>query len=214
MHLKLRSLAAAAAGFLLAGAALGQWAGSAHWKSTISIEGGPNQAMPEMSSEIWLRKDGRMRMKSAVMGMNMNTVKQGDTVYQWTDGQKEGMKINAQVAGRPHASGDYATRIEEYRTKGRKTGAESVDGHPCEIYELVTPGEGAQKERREKVWLATDLKNFPVKVVVESNGMTMTSRNADIDLTASVADSLVTIPTDVQFRDISEMIKQGRPPAQ
>ncbi|MFN2632625.1 MAG: hypothetical protein ABR610_04335 [Thermoanaerobaculia bacterium] len=154
-----------------------------------------------------------MRMKSAVMGMNMNTVKQGDTVYQWTDGQKEGLKINATVAGRPHASGDYASRIEEYRTKGRKAGSEPIDGHPCEVYELVTPAEGAEKERREKVWLATDLKNFPVKVVVESNGMTMTSRNAEIDLNASVADSLVTIPADIEFRDISEMIKQGRPPA-
>ncbi len=212
MHFKSRSIAVAAAGFLLAGAALGQWEGGAHWKSAVQIEGGP-QAMPEMSSEIWLQKDGRMRMKSAVMGMNMNTVKQGDTVYQWTDGQKEGMKINSTVAGRPHATGDYASRVAEYRTKGRKVGSESVDGHSCEVYELVTPAEGAQKERREKVWLATDLKNFPVKVVVDTNGMTMTSRNSDVELNASVADTMVTVPTDVQFRDISDMIKQGGPPA-
>ncbi|MEP7132593.1 MAG: hypothetical protein ABI914_05475 [Acidobacteriota bacterium] len=213
MQWTFRPIAVAAAGLLLAGAALAQWDGGAHWKSAMTIEGGP-QAVPEVASEIWLQKDGRMRMKSSVMGINMNTITAGDTVYQWTEGGREGMKINSVAAGRPHATGDYARRILEYRTKGHKIGAEAVDGHRCEIYELVTPAEGAQKERKEKVWLATDLKNFPVKVVVETSGMTMTSLNSEVQLNASVPDGMVTVPADIQFRDMSEMIKQGRPPGQ
>lgn len=213
MPWKFRRFAAVAAGLLLAGVAFGQWEGGAHWKSALTVEGGP-RAVPEVTSEIWLQKDGRMRMRSSVMGIDMNTITAGDTVYQWTEGGREGMKINSVVAGRPLATGDYAKRIPEYRSKGQKMGTEAVDSHRCEIYELVTPGAGGQKERKEKVWLATDLKNFPVKVVVDMNGMTMTSRNSDVELNAPVPEGMVTVPGDIQFRDMSEMIRDGRPPSQ
>ena len=183
-----------------------------HWKSTVEIEGGQqSQGVGPMEAEIWLKK-GSMRSKMLVMGMTRNVVKSGDTMYQWAEGEKKGMKFNASVAKRQGPGGDYANRIEEYRTKGKKTGTETIDGHPCAIYELDVPAAEGRPERTEKVWLATDLRNFPLKVVVEQGGMTVTSRNRDVDFPPRIADSLLTPPSDVEFQDMSEMIRGGRPP--
>lgn len=186
-------------------------ADSVHWKSTVEIEGGQqSQGVGPMEAEIWLKK-GSMRSKMVVMGMTRNVVKSGDTMYQWAEGEKKGMKFNASVAKRQGPGGDYANRIEEYRTKGKKAGTEKIDGHPCDIYELDVPApEG--RGRTEKVWLATDLRNFPLKVIVEQGGMTVTSRNRDVDFSTRIPDSLLTPPPDIEFQDMSEMIRGARPP--
>lgn len=197
------AIAAAVGGFLVALPGLAQWTGTAHWKSTIEVEGGGREGMGPMSSEIW-SKGGKMRMKTSAMGMEMNVVKSGDTIYQWTDGQKAGMKFNAAVA-RQQSSGDYANRIEEYRTKGKKVGSEKVDGHSCDIYELTTPAPGG--DRKERVWLATDLKNFPIKGETEAGGGKVSYHNTDIDFSGSIADSMLVPPTDVEFRDMSDLMK-------
>ena len=212
--MRIKSLGAAAlAGLLLSGAALAQLSGgSAHWKSTIEVEGGNQQGMGPMQSENWL-KQGNMRSKMQVMGMTRHTLKAGDTVYQWADGEKTGMKFNAAVQQRQGPSGDYASRIDEYRTKGKKTGSEKIDGHPCDIYEMTSQSKTG-RDHKETVWLATDLNNFPLKVISESNGTKVTSRNTDVELKASVPDSMMKPPADVAFQDMSEMMKGMRPPKQ
>lgn len=208
----LRPIAAVLGGLLFAAVGLAQ-SFSAHWKSAMEVEGGPQQSPGPVSAEIWL-KQGKMLMKTSVMGMTMNIVKSGDMVYQWPEGQKTGMKMSAAASPRPQG-GDYVNRIEEYRTRGKKVGAEKIHGHPCEIYELTTPGAGARgDERKETVWLATDLHNFPIKVITESGGTKVTSHNTDIEWNAAVADAMVTPPTDVEFQDMSEMMKERRPPPQ
>lgn len=205
----LRPIAAAAGLLLLAGLATAQPVVSAHWKSTIEVEGNQRESVGPISGEFWM-KQGRVRMNNAVMGMNMNMVHANDTTWQWTNGQKMGMKFGAAMNPRQQGGSDYASRIDEYRTKGKKIGSERVDGHSCDIYELTT-GARTANERKETVWLATDLRHFPVKVITESNGTKTTSHNTDIDLNASVPDSLLTPPADVRFQDMSEMMKRGMP---
>ena len=204
-----RRIVVVLAGLAFATCARGQLPdGTAHWKSTIEVEGGPAADVGPMQAEIWV-KQGKLRMQTQVIGITQNFVKSGDTMYQWTEGQKNGMKMATAVAGRASASGDYATRIEEYRTKGTKKGSESVDGHACDIFELSSnsPAGAGVGVRKETVWLARDLHNFPLKVISEANGSRITSRNSAVSFQASVPDSMLAPPADVEFRDMSEMIR-------
>ncbi|MDQ6893836.1 MAG: DUF4412 domain-containing protein [Acidobacteriota bacterium] len=212
MRLKSLRAAALAGGLLLPGAAFAQLPGdSAHWKSTIEVEGGNQQGIGPMQSEMWM-KSGNMRTKMLVMGMTRNMLKAGDTMYQWAEGEKTGVKFGTAVQQRPGPSGDYANRIDEYRTKGKKIGSEKIDGHSCEMYELTSSRGG--RDHKETVWLATDLHNFPLKVISESNGTKVTSRNSDVEFKASISDSMMKPPDDVTFQDMSEMMKGMRPPSQ
>ena len=102
--------------------------------------GGPQGDMTT-ESELWM-KEKKIRVKTKAMGMNVNVVKSGDIVYQWQEGETSGMKMSTAMRRRGGASMDSLEKIEEVRTKGKKVGAETVDGHPCDIYEYSeTAGE-------------------------------------------------------------------------
>lgn len=193
------ALAALVCGGVLQAQALG----SAHWKSKTEMKGGPQGDMTT-ESEMWM-KDKKMRMKTTAMGMNMNVVKSGDFAYQWQEGQTTGMKMPANMRRRGGASTDYVAKLEEVRGKGKKIGSERFEGHSCDIYEYTETSERGTS--KQTYWLATDLKNFPVKVVSEVGSMKMTTVNTDIDLGISISDAMVTPPDNVKFQDMSEMMK-------
>lgn len=209
----MKSLLSKAAGLLLAALACGgalqaQAFESAHWKSSTEMSGGPQGDM-KSESEVWM-KDKKMRAKTQVMGMNMNVVKSGDFIYQWPEGQTSGMKIPVTLRRRGGQSMDYVNKMADVRAKGKKIGAETVNGHACEIFEYneETPERGGTA--KQTYWLAKDLKDFPVKVVTENGGMKMSTLNHDVELGAAVPDSLLTPPDGVKFQDMSEMMK-GKP---
>jgi hypothetical protein len=205
-----KSLLSKAAGLVLAALACGtvlqaQGFESAHWKSTTEMSGGQQGDM-KSESEIWM-KDKKMRAKTQVMGMNMNVVKSGDFIYQWPEGQTSGMKIPVTMRRRGGQSMDYVNKMADVRAKGKKIGAETVDGHACEIFEYneSSPERGATTN--QTYWLAKDLKDFPVKVVTENGGMKMSTLNHHVELGAKVPDSLLALPDGVNFQDMSEMMK-------
>ena len=205
----MKSLLSKAAGLALAGLVCGgvlraQAFESVHWKATTEMSGGPQGDM-KTESEIWM-KDKKMRARTQAMGMNMNVVKAGDTIYQWQEGQTTGMKLPANLR-RGGQSMDYVNKMADVRAKGKKIGAETVDGHSCEIFEYNESSQERGGTTKQTYWLARDLKNFPVKVVTETGGMKMTTLNHDVDLGASVPDSLLTPPDGVKFQDMSEMMK-------
>ena len=207
--LKTKTTAALALGaFALAGALSAQSFSSGHWKSKSRMEGGPQGDM-NTESELWM-KDKKVRIKTKVMGMEMNVVKSGDWAYQWQEGQTTGMKMPANVRRRGSASMDYLERMDEIRTKGKKVGTETVDGHACDIYEYTEAATDG-KSLKGKYWLANDLKHFPIKSISETGSMTITTTNYDIDLAAHVSDALVTPPESVKFQDMSEMMKGMAP---
>jgi len=197
-----RTAGMAGAALVFAGVLAAQPLGSVHWKSKTEIVGGP-QGDIATESEMWM-KDKKLRMKTTVMGMNMNVVKSGDTLYQWQEGETSGMKMSASMS-RGGPSADYAGKIDEIRAKGKKIGAETVAGRECDIYEY-TEATG-ERTGKQTYWLARDLKNFPIKVVNETGGMKITIANSDIDLKASVPDAMLQPPADVKFQDMSEMMK-------
>ena len=114
--LTVAGLALAAAAFC--GPLAAQSFPSAHWKSKVRMEGGPQGDMTT-DSEIWM-KDKSMRMKTLAMGMNVNIIKSGDFMYQWQEGQTTGMKMPANM--RRGGGSDYVNKIDEVRAKGKKIG--------------------------------------------------------------------------------------------
>jgi hypothetical protein len=196
----------AAAALVFAGVLAAQPLGSVHWKSKTEIVGGP-QGDRTTESEMWM-KDKKLRMKTTVMGMNMNIVKSGDILYQWQEGQTSGMKMSASMRRRGGPSADYVGKIDEIRARGKKIGTETVAGHECDIYEYSEAT--GERPGKQAYWLARDMKNFPIKVVNEIGGMKITTSNSDIDLKASVPDAMLEPPADVKFQDMSEMMKGGK----
>jgi hypothetical protein len=91
--------------------------------------------------------------------------------------------------------------------KGKKIGAETMGGHPCEIFEYNEPGQERGGTTKQTYWLAKDLKDFPIKVVSENGGIKRMTVNHDVELGARVPDSLLTPPEGVTFQDMSEMMK-------
>jgi len=151
--------------------------------------------------EIWL-KGGQMRMKANASGMTIHMLKVGDDLYNWMDGQGMGMKMTAGANRRGRATQDYVNQVDVIRAKGKKTGTETIDGHPCEIWEYA----GEQGDSHKGTyWLATDLKNFPVKAIRETERGKVTYHNSDIEIPAKVSDDLFAVPKDIVFRDMGEM---------
>jgi len=205
-----KSLLSKAAGLALAalvcvGVLQAQSFESAHWKATTEMSGGPQGDM-KTESEVWM-KDKKMRAKTQAMGMNMNVVKAGDSIYQWQEGQTTGMKLPANMRRRGGQSLDYVNKMADVRAKGKKIGAETVDGHSCEVFENNESSQERGGTTKQTYWLARDLKDFPVKVVTETGGMKLTTLNHDVELNAAVPDSLLTPPDSVKFQDMSEMMK-------
>ena len=206
-----RAGVAFAAGLAITSVARPEMFPSAHWKSKIEVEGGgggegrSGRQMPT-DFEIWV-KAGKMRLKADAGEMKMNMLHLGEETYTWVDGTGQGMKISSAMSkrgGRP--SHDYVNRIEAVRSKGKKVGTETIDGHACEIWDY-DGGEGD----KGKYWLAQDLKFFPIKVVAETPRGKTTYHNTDIQIPGSAPDDLFVLPKDITFRDMSEMM-QGRPP--
>ena len=206
----MKSFLSKAAGLVLAALASGavlraQAFELAHWKATTEMSGGPRGDM-KSESEVW-KKGEKMRAKTQIMGMNMNVVKSGDFIYQWPEGLTSGMKIPAGMNRRGGQSMDYVDKMADVRAKGKKIGTETVDGHPCEIFEYNEAAQERGGTTKQTYWLARDLKDFPIKVVTENGGMKMSTVNHDVELGAKVPDSLLTVPEGVTFQGMSEMMK-------
>ncbi len=201
------AIAALVLGTCLAGTLQAQAFGSAHWKSRGEIVGGPQGSMTT-ESELWM-KNKKVRIKTTAMEMKVNVVKSGDFLYQWQDGKTTGVKMSANARQRG-ASADYVNRIDDIRTKGKKLGTETVNGHACDIYKYTETSERG-RTAKQTYWLAKDLKNFPVKLMAEIGDAKVTTVNSDIELGAVVPDSMVTPPDNVKFQDMSQMMKGKSP---
>jgi outer membrane lipoprotein-sorting protein len=183
----------------MAASAEAQKFSSGHWKSKTVMEGGP-QGPATAEGEVWLKND-KVRMKSQMMGMNSNMLVAEDAIYQWMEGQPMGMKLPKDTES--SASADYVNM--DLRTKGKKIGTETVDGLVCDVYVLETSRGG--RKATHTGWLARAKSGFPVKWVMESGKTKTTTTNRDIEIGANVPDSMVTLPKDVRFEDMSEMMK-------
>ncbi|HEX4350713.1 MAG TPA: DUF4412 domain-containing protein [Verrucomicrobiae bacterium] len=111
---------------------------------------------------------------------------------------------------------------DDYKIENTPDGKETVDGHDCVKNKATVTGKDGNK-RESTVWNATDLKNFPVKIVTgdASQPVTMLYKNVSL---AKPAASLFEAPggftkySDVQTMMQTEMMKKmgggAKPPGQ
>ena len=101
---------------------------------------------------------------------------------------------------------------QNFKVATTELGKETVDGHPCvENKVLVSDGNGATNEFT--VWNATDLKNFPVKIITTKQETDITMSFKDVSLGKPAASSFVppagyTRYDDMQTMMQTEMIKK------
>jgi hypothetical protein len=191
-----KSFLAKAAGLALAALVWGgflqaQSFESAHWKAQIETAGSKTEA------EIW-KKGNRMRTRVQLMGTTWNTIfKEGDSRYHWQEGKTTGIRTPLGDAW----SMSYVNKVDEVRAKGKKIGNETVDGHSCEIYESSASDQEYGGVGKHTYWLAKDLKNFPVKIVMETGGVKKIILNRKVDLSDTIPDSFLIPPSGVKFQD-------------
>jgi len=174
---------------------------SAHWKFKTLVEGSGSGQDVGAEGEMWL-KNGTTRMKSEIHGMKSNMIVAEGAIYQWIDGHPTGMKMprGPKTAA---SSPDYVNM--DIRAKGKKIGTETIDGSVCDVY-LLEVTEHGQKAKHTG-WLRRDKSGFPAKWVVEAGNAKTTTTNRDIEIPATVPESMMTLPTDVRFQDMAEMMK-------
>jgi hypothetical protein len=112
------------------------------------------------------------------------------------------------------------TDAADLKVETTELGRETVDGHTC-IKNQAVITDKAGKKLESTVWNATDLKNFPVKIVTTESGQPATMRFKNISFDQPAA-SLFEPPsgftkyTDVQTMMQTEMMKKmggmARPP--
>lgn len=200
---------------ILAARASAEGITSAHWRTTVTVEGArPGQSLQE--AEVWLAGTN-LRVEERTKGKPTTDVWELDgQVYVWVEGEPTGSKMAAGLAlrsGRPsHA---FVRQTAEIRAHGRKIGTESVDGRPCEIFEYEGPqGKGT-------FWLAPKLQDFPVRAVLERNllpdyhsaaarTVKLEYRNTDVRIPAERVEAKMALPPGVQFQDLTELMFLGR----
>jgi hypothetical protein len=111
---------------------------------------------------------------------------------------------------------------EDYKIENAADGKETVDGHDCVKNKATVTGKDGNK-RESTVWNATDLKNFPVKIVTGDASRPVTMLYKSVSLTKPAA-SLFEAPggftkyNDVQTMMQTEMMKKmsggAKPPGQ
>jgi hypothetical protein len=120
------------------------------------------------------------------------------------------------------ASADTASP-DDFKVETAELGKEAVDGHDC-VKNKVTVTDKDGNKHESTVWNATDLKNFPVKIVTAEEGRntTMLFKDVSFDKPASSgfeAPSGLTKYDSLQTMMQTEMMKKmgggmGVPPAQ
>lgn len=218
MPLSLKPLAAAGIALALAPRApvLAQTLDSAHWTSTVTVEGAPAGAVFQRA-EVWF-KEGRLRVEVVGPKGRSITLDTGGDLYAWTDGEKTGLRINpAMSASSGQPSHAYVRRVEEIR-QGTPVRTETVDGHSCDVFEY------AGLDGKGTYWLAKDLRFFPVKIVLQRplaislpfagsrqrKTPDLYVHNTEIAVPAAAAPVLFAVPSDVHFRDAAEVMRPLR----
>ena len=103
----------------------------------------------------------RLEERSGATGWT-NVLDSGAEVYIWVEGEDVGVRIAAALAARGRPMHGFVRRTGEIRSRGRRIGEETVDGHSCDVYEIETREDG-----KGTYWLARDLGDFPVKAILK-----------------------------------------------
>jgi hypothetical protein len=156
------------------------------FSATVVMSGVPGKAQEQGEMKIY-RSGDKMRTTMGGMGYMVMDLTQ-HTNYMVMNGMC--MQLSATTQPNPFSTAQDAT-IER-----SPAGSDTVDGHACKVENMtVTPHNG--QPTKMKVWEAEDLKDFPIKVEVQSSHGPVTIQYKDISF-AEPAASLFTHPQNCQ----------------
>ncbi|MBI3542289.1 MAG: DUF4412 domain-containing protein [Deltaproteobacteria bacterium] len=190
--------------FACAGLARADWQGDIQMKA-------PRAGAPEMSGKAFGKLGAmRMDMESPQGKMSAITDWKARKVWMLMHARKMVMEHGMDRAGvdLPHCTSDD---IDTCLTREgfKKTGSETVNGHPCAIYEADRETEG--RKSHHKLWRPTDLKEVPFVRAAHSGGNGETGQvdllNAKV--VAALDASLFTPPAD--YKPMSMPTGMGAP---
>ncbi len=141
----------------------------------------------------------KMRMEMSTMGSSMVTIVRRDKNVSWVlmPANKMYMEVSLQQQNQKvnpfDAKADYKYTL---------VGADTVDGHPCKKYKFETSVDG--KIQKGFHWLATDLKDFPIKWSDEAGTMVTELKNVKLGPSAN---TLFELPSDYKKMTIPAAAK-------
>jgi len=113
-----------------------------------------------------------------------------------------GLKSYAETAA-TDASADSSN--DDYKMTATEAGKETVDGHKCiKNNVVVTDKAGAKHE--STVWNATDLNNFPVKILSTENGKSVTMIFKNVSFAKPAASNFDTPSGYTKYNDVQTML--------
>ena len=95
---------------------------------------------------------------------------------------------------------------DDFKVETEKLGAETVDGHEC-VKNKVTVTDKDGNQHVSTVWNATDLKNFPVKIVTTEQGNNATMLFKNISLTKPAASNFETPSGLTKYDNVQTMMQ-------
>ncbi|MDP3703944.1 MAG: hypothetical protein Q8R78_06110 [Candidatus Omnitrophota bacterium] len=149
-------------------------------------------------------KDEMFRIDMMAEGQATATLHNASGTYTYMPAEGMAMKLPGLSASqRPIEHADnYAQYLNERQAK--RIGTETVDGHPCEVYQFTDP----EIEGTVTAWVWTE-KQFPIKMEIEDKSGKILVEIRNVQLGAALPDALFQLPADVQVMDMGNMFQMG-----
>jgi uncharacterized protein DUF4412 len=178
-------------------------AGHADWKGTINIQGAGND---KVTSGMIFAQRGKVRFEMNAQGHPMIVITdvKGQSASMLMPAQKMAMEMPAALADKKMISCSVDDIEGCLKTKGfKKTGDDTVDGHPCAVYEADSAA--GETKAHQKLWRPTDMKEvFMIKSVSVAENREVTMTIKDIKF-GKLETSLFTVPADYKKMQMPDL---------
>ena len=175
---------------------------TASYKQTVTAGQG---GVPAMEMRVWV-KDDKMRVETGVGGEQGIMIFKDKEVYSYVPQQGMWMKVpNSQDVEFKYVE-DSEKYVQYLQEQGAvKTGTETVNGYPCDVYVYSDKTTGA--DITTWVWQEKD---FPVKMTIAGRGMSTEVLFSNIRINEPISEELFEIPRSqktVDMTNIKGMLK-------
>jgi outer membrane lipoprotein-sorting protein len=172
---------------------------SAHWKQTVTIGTAMAGAANKVEAELWFLKPDNMRVVTAVEGKRQVIVVKKGAALVFEEGGTMGMRmpLKQQMLDQLAQYTEVFAKLDTW--KKAKTGEEKLGGKACEIYGFSDKSGG--QTATGKVWLWAE-KNFPMRMVLEAQGQTVTIEHSDVQVNEGVSPAMFEAPAGMKFHEL------------
>jgi len=172
---------------------------SAHWKQTVIIGAAAPAKGQKVEAELWFLKPDNMRVVTVVEGKQQVIVVRNKAAMVFEEGAAMGMRmpLNQRMLDQLAQYTEVFAKLDTW--KKAKTGEEKIGDKACETYGFNDKSGG--QSATGKVWLWKE-KNFPMRMVLESQGQSVTIEHSDVQVDEGVSPAMFEAPAGVKFVEL------------